>query len=62
MFTHKLRGTWDQVAGLGREFWGELSGNEKAFTAGQRQRMIGRLEVRNDLSRAEAARRCEQHQ
>lgn len=62
MLSHKIRGTWDRLAGFSRELWGELSGNEHEFSGGRRQRLIGHLETRNDLDHAEAIRRLEQPQ
>ena len=54
MGSNELRGRWDQVKGLSRGIWGELIGNEQAYSAGQRQRLIGKLETRYGLSRDEA--------
>ncbi|MCK4536369.1 MAG: CsbD family protein [Desulfuromonadales bacterium] len=54
MNSTELRGTWDQVKGFSKELWGELVGNEHAFYAGFRQRLIGKLEARYGLSRDEA--------
>lgn len=54
MLSNKLRGTWDQVRGVGQEFWGEVTGDERRFSAGLRLRKIGKLEAERDLSPAEA--------
>lgn len=55
----QIRGRWDQIKGLVREFWGELSGDEIDFLAGHRERLIGKLEERYDMSRAEAEKQVE---
>lgn len=60
MNNKELRGTWDQVKGFGREIWGELSGNEQSFFAGQKQRLIGKLEARFGLSREQAKHRVDE--
>ncbi len=59
MNRQKLRGKWDQTKGLAREFWGELTGDDLNFIAGQRDRLIGRLEAKYQLSRSEAEMQVE---
>lgn len=54
MNERKRQGTWDELQGFGRAIWGELTGDGREFSAGLRQRLIGRLEARSGLSRAEA--------
>lgn len=54
MNRQRMRGRWDQMKGLAREFWGELSGDDLNFIAGQRDRLIGRLEAKYSLSHSEA--------
>lgn len=54
MLNNRLHGTWDQVKGFSQELWGELTGNEKQFTAGLRLRRVGRLETDLDLSQNRA--------
>ena len=53
MNRQKLRGKWDQTKGLAREFWGELTGDDLNFIAGQRDRLIGRLEAKYQLMQVE---------
>ncbi len=60
MLNNKLRGTWDQVKGVSREFWGEITGDERQFSAGLRQRKVGKLEAERDMSQAEAEKRIDQ--
>lgn len=54
MPNNRLRGAWDQMTGIGRELWGEMTGDEVEFSAGQRQRKIGKLEAAYDMSHEEA--------
>jgi len=59
MFSHKLRGSWDRVAGFNRELLGEVLGNDELFTAGQRQRLVGWFEYDLDLNHRDALRKTE---
>ena len=54
MYRNKLRGSMDQVKGFSRELWGEITGDDKVFSAGLRQRMIGRLESYSDMAHDDA--------
>lgn len=56
---HQVEGRWEQVKGIARELWGELSGDEQQFNAGQIERLIGRMQEKYDLSREEAKRRVD---
>lgn len=55
-----FRGKWDQIKGLAKEFWGELTGDELDFIAGQRERLIGKLEEKYNITRAEAEKQVEE--
>ena len=57
---NRMEGRWDQVKGIARELWGELSGDEQQFSAGQIERLIGRMEEKYGLSREEAKRRVDE--
>lgn len=61
MNRQKLMGRLDRTKGFARELWGELSGDELHFYAGQRDRMIGRLEEKYNMSRNEAEIQVEEH-
>jgi uncharacterized protein YjbJ (UPF0337 family) len=54
MYNNKLRAIWDQVKGFSRELWGDIIGDEQAFSAGLRQRMIGRLVSYRGMNRDDA--------
>ena len=60
MYSNKLRGSWDQVKGFSRELWGEMTGDNQAFSAGLRQRMIGRLESYRDMTHDDAEQQIDQ--
>jgi len=47
------------VLAFGRELWGEEIG-EELFAAGQRQRLIGRLECYRGLNQTEAEQQVDQ--
>ena len=59
MLNNKMRGTWDQMIGVSREFWGEITGDERQFSAGLRLRKIGKLEAERDMSQAEAEKQID---
>jgi uncharacterized protein YjbJ (UPF0337 family) len=54
MYNNKLRAIWDQVKGFSRELWGDIIGDEQAFSAVLRQRMIGRLVIYRGMNRDDA--------
>lgn len=60
MKDNELRGKWDRAVGFARELWGEVSGEERLFRDGFRQRLIGRLEDNYDLERGEAVHRLDE--
>jgi len=54
MITHRIQGSWDQLKGIGMELLGEMRGDAQMCATGQRERMLGQLEVKQDLSRKAA--------
>lgn len=54
MERNRLLGALDQAVGIGRELWGEISGNGQVFEAGLRQRVIGQVESCFNLGQHEA--------
>ena len=60
MHSNKLHGFCDQLKGVGRELWGEIVGDEKLFSIGLRQRMIGRVESYQDMNHADAVQQVDQ--
>lgn len=60
MDSNALHGKWDQAKGIIRELWGELTGDELDFIAGQRRRLVGKLEEKYGMSREEAEQRVDE--
>jgi uncharacterized protein YjbJ (UPF0337 family) len=55
----ELKGIWDRIRGVAMELRGELTGDGRAFAAGQREESIGKLEEYYGMSREEAQREVE---
>ena len=60
MYNNKLRGSLDRIKGFSRELWGEMTGDDQTFSAGLRQRMIGRLESYSDMIHDDAEQQIDQ--
>jgi len=54
MMSHWLHGSWDQVKGFGLELWGEVLSDADMCATGQRERLLGQLETRQNMSRQAA--------
>jgi uncharacterized protein YjbJ (UPF0337 family) len=59
MDSNELHGKWDQVKGIARELWGELTGNDLDYIAGERSRLVGKLEEKYGMSREEAEKQVD---
>jgi len=57
MSANELNGKLKQAKGFARELWGEIIGDERAFTAGAHDRIIGKLQVLLDINQDEAEER-----
>lgn len=55
----ELKGMWDRIRGVAMELGGELTGDGREFTAGQREELIGKLEEYYGMDRQEAEREVE---
>jgi uncharacterized protein YjbJ (UPF0337 family) len=55
-----MEARWTQVKGKVREFWGEFTGDDVDWIAGRRDRLIGQLEQKYGMSRAEAERQVDE--
>ncbi len=60
MTNSQWQGRWDQLKGLAMELWGELTGDDLEFIGGQRERLIGKLEEKYGMDRAEAERQADE--
>ncbi len=54
-----ISGQWTQIKGKARTRWGELTDDEWAVIAGDREQLIGKLQQRYGWSREEAEQRVE---
>jgi uncharacterized protein YjbJ (UPF0337 family) len=55
-----IKGKWTQLKGELRKQWGELTDDEWDQIAGDREKLIGKLQERYGWSREEAERRAEE--
>ncbi|MBW2474674.1 MAG: hypothetical protein JRE56_08790 [Deltaproteobacteria bacterium] len=60
MHVNKQHGFWGRCRAFGRELCVEVIGGDELFAAGQRQRMIGRLECYRGLNQAETEQQVDQ--
>jgi len=59
MDSNELHGKWDQVKGFVKELWGELTGDELDYIAGERGRLVGKLEEKYGMTREEAEKQVD---
>jgi uncharacterized protein YjbJ (UPF0337 family) len=55
----ELEGRWEQYKGQIRERWGKLTDDDIHVIAGKRDQLIGRLQERYGIARAEASEEVE---
>lgn len=55
-----IEGRWTQVRGRLREEWGKLTDDDITVVAGQRDQLIGVLQNRYGIARAELERQVEE--
>ena len=55
----QLRGRWKQWRGKLREQWGKLTDDDLDVIAGRRQQLLGRIQERHGIARAEAERQVD---
>lgn len=56
-----IKGKWGQIKGEGRKQWGKLTDDEWDQIAGEKDKLIGRLQEHYGWSREEAEREAETH-
>lgn len=57
---NKIQGQWNQIKGNIREAFGELTDDDLAEVAGERDQLIGKLQERYGYSEEEAERRVDE--
>lgn len=60
MNSDELQGKWKQLKGAARQQFGRLTENDLEMIAGQRERLIGKLQERYGYLREEAQKRADE--
>lgn len=50
----RIEGNWNEFAGKAREQWGKLTDDDIAVIKGQRQQLLGKLQIRYGIAKEEA--------
>ena len=56
----QIQGKWKQVKGSARQQWGKLTDDDLDMIAGERDKLIGRLQERYGIAREEAQSRADE--
>jgi uncharacterized protein YjbJ (UPF0337 family) len=56
----QIRGNWDQAKGELKSRWGKLTDDDLSQIAGERDKLVGRLEELYGISKEEAERRVDE--
>lgn len=56
----KIEGNWNQFAGKVKQRWGKLTDDDLAVIKGQRQELVGKIQERYGIAKAEAEKQVEQ--
>jgi uncharacterized protein YjbJ (UPF0337 family) len=56
----QIEGRWPRMKGSTREQWGKLTEADVDWIEGQRDKLVGKLQERYGLARAEAQRRADE--
>jgi uncharacterized protein YjbJ (UPF0337 family) len=59
---HQIEGKWAQFRGQMKEKWGQLTDDELDLIAGNRDKLIGKLQEKYGLTKTEAERQLEEWQ
>jgi uncharacterized protein YjbJ (UPF0337 family) len=54
MNSDQIKGKWKQLKGAARERWGKLTDDDFEIIAGQRDKLIGRIQERYGIAREQA--------
>jgi uncharacterized protein YjbJ (UPF0337 family) len=56
----QIEGKWKQFTGSARERWGKLTDNDWETIAGKKDQLIGRIQVRYGVAKAEAEKQADE--
>jgi uncharacterized protein YjbJ (UPF0337 family) len=56
----QIEGKWKQFTGSAREHWGKLTNNDWETIAGQKDQLVGRIQQRYGVAKAEAERQADE--
>ena len=56
----QVEGKWKQVAGSAREHWGKLTHDDWQVIGGKKDQLVGRIQERYGIAKAEAERQAEE--
>jgi uncharacterized protein YjbJ (UPF0337 family) len=56
----QIEGKWKQFTGSARERWGKLTDNDCETIAGKKDQLIGRIQVRYGVAKAEAEKQADE--
>ena len=55
----QIRGNWKQFKGSARKAWGDLTDDDLDKVEGERERLVGKIQVRYGVAKEEAERRVD---
>jgi uncharacterized protein YjbJ (UPF0337 family) len=56
----QIEGKWKQFTGSARERWGQLTDNDWETIGGQKDQLVGRIQVRYGVAKAEAEKQADE--
>jgi len=56
----QITGNWKQIKGQAKEQWGKLTNDDLDIVAGQREKLVGKLQERYGLAREEALKQADE--
>jgi uncharacterized protein YjbJ (UPF0337 family) len=55
----QVEGKWKQVAGSAREHWGKLTDDDVQTLNGQKDQLVGKIQLRYGIAKEEAEKQAE---
>ena len=56
----QIQGKWKQMKGSAKQQWGKLTDDDLDMVAGERDKLVGRLQERYGIAREEAQKRADE--